>query len=92
MPRFYFNIRRAAEVVSDEEGLDLPDMAAVREEAVTTIRELIADKIRTFGKVDFLGLDVTDDGGRLVLSMPVLDTFEIEPDKPLGYPVSGHRA
>lgn len=45
MPLFYFHLRNDV-VVDDEEGQELPDLAAAREIAITTARQLAAESVR----------------------------------------------
>jgi hypothetical protein len=45
MPRFHLHIRNQDGLVRDEEGLDLPNLNAAREEARQAIREIVAGHI-----------------------------------------------
>jgi hypothetical protein len=47
MGRFFFHIRMSDQVISDQEGLDLPDVAAARLEALAAARYILADAIRS---------------------------------------------
>jgi hypothetical protein len=46
MARYYFNFRSAQNTVLGEEGLDLLDVHAVREEALASVREDFANAIK----------------------------------------------
>lgn len=46
MPRYHFHILVGSHLVSDEEGEDLPDIAAARAEAYAVAREILADRIK----------------------------------------------
>ena len=46
MPRFYFHFCLGDEFVEDEEGIDLPDLAAARSAAVASARDIMADEMR----------------------------------------------
>ena len=46
MGRFYFHLHSGEKVIADEEGLDLPDVAAARLEALAAARYILADAIR----------------------------------------------
>ena len=46
MGRFFFHIRMGDQVISDQEGSDLPDVAAARLEALAAARYILADAIR----------------------------------------------
>ncbi|MDQ0840150.1 DUF6894 family protein [Sphingomonas faeni] len=45
MPRFFLHIDDGAQRIEDEEGSDLPDLAAAREEALSAARQLWAAAI-----------------------------------------------
>lgn len=46
MLRFFFNIRRHGSTDLDEEGSELPDLEAARQEALVSLRQLVADVLR----------------------------------------------
>ena len=46
MSRFYFHLREGDKLITDDEGLDLPDLAAARREAEQAARELLAEAIK----------------------------------------------
>jgi hypothetical protein len=72
MPRYFFHILSGGETVEDEEGMDLPDMAAARQEAVASARDLAlsADK-DGFGK-ETRSVQIIDAAGAVLGSVPVL--------------------
>jgi hypothetical protein len=45
--RFYFHLRAGDQLITDEEGQDLPDAAAAKREGECAARELLADAIRS---------------------------------------------
>lgn len=45
MPRYYFHLREAGDVVPDEEGMELPDLDAARRFAVRGTRDLMAGAV-----------------------------------------------
>lgn len=47
MPRYYFDLRDGDCLAPDEEGVDLPDLVAVQNEAARAIADLARDTIRT---------------------------------------------
>ena len=70
MPLYFFHIRDAEGVIPDEEGSDLPDEKAARAEALSSIRDLMADAVKR-GHLNFdRQLDVTDDKGTLLFVVP----------------------
>ncbi len=67
MPCFFFHLRHGEDLIEDSEGMELPDVDAVLDEAVRTIRELAADP----PGVDGLEFEITDSAGWTVLKVPV---------------------
>jgi hypothetical protein len=47
VPRFHFHFKRGPELFRDDEGAEFPDIAAAREEALASARELLANVLRT---------------------------------------------
>ena len=66
MPRYFFNIRDGYDVDEDEEGVELPDIAAARAEALATVEEL-RDELKDVGNIE---LEITDESGRRLLTVP----------------------
>jgi hypothetical protein len=69
MPMFYFNILRGNQRIQDTEGADLPDVEVAREEAVTAAREVVANAVRKGEAATECSFEITDDKGRLLLSV-----------------------
>ena len=77
MGRFYFHLKAGDELVPDEEGIELPDVAAATREALLTARELLANAIKG-GKVEVPeALVIADETGR---TLGVLPLREVLPD------------
>ena len=78
MPRFFLHIDDGTQRIEDEEGSELPDLSAAREEALNAARQLWAAAIlkqQDIGTRRFL--IVTDDGS-------VNDVVEIDDALPKG--------
>ena len=53
MTRYYFHLRDyTGAVLEDEEGSDLPSLAAAKEHALTGMQELVGDAIKTGNGVE----------------------------------------
>ena len=78
MSHYFFNLHNDRNVM-DPEGTDLPDLPSVREHAVADIRELMAEGVKK-GSINFShSVEVSDENGRLVLSVPFLEAVNIAP-------------
>jgi len=76
MPLYHFHVRNS-EHTDDEEGTELPDLAAARQHALEGARDLVCSDI----KKGWLNLDhyieVTDDTGALLFRLTFREAFEI---------------
>lgn len=66
MPRYYFDLRDGDYLAPDEEGVDLPDLVAVQNEAARAIADLARDTVRTsrsFGAARGLVIEARDENG-----------------------------
>jgi len=77
MPKFFFNLRDDV-CVTDEEGKDLPDAAKAREMAVSFARDIMSEDVKDGRLVLKDEIDVIDDKGDKVLTLPFRDAIEIE--------------
>ena len=76
MRRYYFDIREGDEFVPDEEGLELPTIRAVQEEAARSLGDVARDAARNHrdGASSPMAIEVRDDKGPV---MQLRFTFEI---------------
>jgi hypothetical protein len=77
MPRFFFHIRDQQYLHEDREGIELPDLQAVLEEALRTDHELAVEPVALYG----LEFEITDSDGRTVLKVPIRERRR-NPDLP----------
>jgi hypothetical protein len=81
MPRFYFHVFNDV-VAMDEEGIELPDLAAAREQAMDGARELVCEAINK----GHLNLDhrieVTDEAGETLTIVSYRDAFTMTGEQP----------
>jgi hypothetical protein len=74
---YYFDLRWGDEVTRDEDGVNLPNLESVQEEAARTLAEMVTDMVRRRPNSAEYGMsiEVRDDNG------PVLQarfTFEVD--------------
>jgi hypothetical protein len=78
MPRYHFNIYDD-EIVTDREGLELPDEEAARAEGLRGARDLMCAQLRK-GRLNLSHrVEVIDERGGLVLVLPFGDAVIVEP-------------
>jgi hypothetical protein len=70
MSRFYFHIRLGDEIVIDQEGSDLPDPVAAREEALAAARQILADAIRSGNEATPEAFVIADGEGSELETVP----------------------
>jgi hypothetical protein len=71
MGRFYFHLRHGDELISDEEGRDLPDVSDALREALLAARELLAEAIRAGNDQIPDVVVIADEAGREVDRIPL---------------------
>jgi hypothetical protein len=64
MARFYFHVRTGDHFGRDPEGCDLPDLAAARNEALQSAREIPSGAIKQFEPDLFDCFVIADESGR----------------------------
>ncbi len=70
MGRFYFHIRSGEQVIIDQEGMDLPDDSAARQEARAAARQILAEAIRSGREDTPQEFVITDNEGRELETLP----------------------
>ncbi|MGZ8352808.1 MAG: DUF6894 family protein [Allosphingosinicella sp.] len=77
MPRYFFDLHNDIES-RDHEGKELPNLAAAREKATASDREMICSSIQTRGSVNLdHRIDVRDETGDVVMTVPFREAFTI---------------
>jgi hypothetical protein len=72
MPRYFFHILSNGETVADDEGIDLEDIHAAREEAVASARDLARSADQDgFGR-ESRSVQIADAAGAILGTVPVL--------------------
>ena len=77
MPRYYFHIYDDV-IAHDEEGAELPNMAAARLNALVAARELIAEQVKCGYFVLSHWIDVVDEQGEKVLTLTFGEAVDIK--------------
>jgi hypothetical protein len=70
--QYHFNILHDGQIATDDdpEGAELPDMQAAHSEAVTSIREILADALQSGQDTREGQMIVKDASGETVLTIP----------------------
>jgi hypothetical protein len=64
MKRYYFDIRDGGGFAPDEEGLELPDIEAVQQEAALSLADVARDAVRISRRnAHLMQIEVRDDNG-----------------------------
>ena len=67
MARYFFNVHDGTNL-QDHEGLELPDLRAVRSEAIMAAGEILRDVHGALGEEEWV-MEVTRESGQLVLTL-----------------------
>jgi hypothetical protein len=77
MPRYYFHLYNDV-VAEDEEGQDLPDLAAAREYALRNIRDLMTEEVMKGRLILRHRIEIADEQGKRVLTVPFSEAVTVE--------------
>lgn len=77
MPLFYFDLHECGLVIPDEDGVERPDPEAARLDAIEAARDVMAAEAKQGRLCLSCRIEVRDEEGRTVLSVPFRDAIEI---------------
>ena len=67
MPRYYFHVRdRDGDLSRDEEGQDLPNLDAARNEAISANREMLGERLLHGGSLNHRQIEIADASGEIL--------------------------
>jgi hypothetical protein len=76
MSRFFFHVREGERLVRDEEGSECPDLAAAREEAKASARDLAKQYLDDRTAPDPLCVEICDAAGRVLTVLPMAELLD----------------
>ena len=76
MPRYYLSVRYRDRLFRDAEGEDIPSGIEIKVRALETARDLIGTPSLTISDWLDCTLEVTDESGAMVLSVPFPEALE----------------
>ncbi|RYG88959.1 MAG: hypothetical protein EON59_02690 [Alphaproteobacteria bacterium] len=80
MARYYLHLRDHSDETLDPEGVDLPDLDAVKEIALISARDILSADLQSGGLLDLrLRIDAEDRCGKVVHSLAFEDAFQTIP-------------
>lgn len=84
MARYFLHLRDSADELLDLEGVELPDLEAVREKVLASARDVIAGDVRN-GIIDLrYRIEAANEEGEIVYSLPFKHAFSIIPEEAAG--------
>ena len=76
MPRFFFHIRDRARWITDDEGMELPDLKAAVHEMKLEIADMKEEAARNGEDIFHQIMEIVDEDGLLLASVPFRDANE----------------
>jgi hypothetical protein len=73
--RFYLHIKDGANLIRDEQGVDLPTAADARDQTLHAARELVADAIMSGRDLDTDAFLIADQDGKQLTYLPLTDAL-----------------
>lgn len=71
--RYFFHVRDKQGLIKDEEGTELPTLAAARFEARLSARDFAMEDLRRGGPILVREIEIEDEKGNVLGTLPVLD-------------------
>ena len=75
LAKYYINFRYRDRVSTDDQGIDLPNLAAAAEVAIRSAMELIGDTVSCNGGAIPDAVIVTDGDGKTLATISILDVL-----------------
>jgi hypothetical protein len=75
MARFFFHLKSDGELITDDDGIDLPGLSEATREALQRARELLAEAIKTGNPTLPVALVVADETGQTLLDLPLVEVL-----------------
>jgi hypothetical protein len=72
MPKYFFSVRHGDQTSQHEDGIDFPDVAAVRVEATKSAGEILRDLNHALEAGSELRVEVADEARKPVFSLRVI--------------------
>jgi hypothetical protein len=78
MPRYYFHMHDDV-VTLDEGGMELPDLAAAKYEAVRGARSMMAEELMAGRPIKlFHRIEIADDDGKVLAAIPFREVITVQ--------------
>lgn len=77
MPLFFFNVVVGSSIMIDEDGTELPSVAAAREEALKDARGMMGDAVRQGQDISARTIEICDDAGSILEIVSFGDAIKI---------------
>lgn len=75
--RYYLNVRTDDGLIVDDEGVELPDLGDVMEEARQAARDIVADRVKHGDRVDDGVFEILDQAGMIVMTIPIRSVLRL---------------
>jgi len=75
MPRFFFHVRDGNDVSRDTEGQELPSLDAACQEALSTNREMLGERLLHGGSLDHRQIEIANEQGEVLAVLNSEDTL-----------------
>ncbi len=82
MPRYFFHVYETKGTVEDTEGIEFPDEAAARLEAMRAARDIMAEHIRKGEDVSGWLFEIADGSGWPIMTVPFSEAIRRAPKGP----------
>ncbi len=75
MPVFFIHTRTGDVIAEDDEGIDVPSLEEANAMAIVTVRELLADNIKSASATPLKAVIITDENGKTLMTILAKDVL-----------------
>lgn len=81
MPKFFLHIRDNGRLIEDPDGIERPDLASARKEAIAGAREILAGQLIAGETLDGQQIEICSETGEILEILRFSDLFSRPKDK-----------
>jgi hypothetical protein len=75
--RYFLHMRRGEELIQDPDGTELPNLDAVRAEAIQGARQILAQNVMSGSVVTGRKFEICDEQGKVLLVVPFSEAVKL---------------
>jgi hypothetical protein len=75
MPKFFFGFRNGETIIKDNAGQDFPSLYDAKKAALASVRELVAENVKSDSPRPVEAVIITDESGEELMTLPAREVL-----------------